>query len=292
MLIALKNSGLMSKYDISSLKGILSAAAPLSKDLIQTFESLLPHKTLGSGYGRTGEVVPTCRVTQGYGLTETSPVSHVMSVEEGVTHRGSIGRLVPTFQARIVDTETGLDVDYGQRGELWFRGPCVMKGYWGNPEATKNAFAPGGWFKTGDVAVVDEEGYFYIVDRVKELIKYKGYQVPPAELEALLLEHPKVADVGVIGVYDESKATELPRAYVAPAGGIENLPEEERAAYAEELIAWVQARVANHKRLRGGLIVVDAVPKSPTGKILRKILRDRAKEEVIQDTQATRGAKL
>ncbi len=104
--------------------------------------------------------VPRTRVTQGYGLTETSPISHIMTLQEGVEHPGKIGRLIPTIQARLVDTETGIDVKAGERGELWLRGPTVMKGYWRNEQATKNTFAEGGWFKTGDVATVDEEGYF------------------------------------------------------------------------------------------------------------------------------------
>jgi acyl-CoA synthetase (AMP-forming)/AMP-acid ligase II len=159
VLIVLLNSKNVPSYDISSLRGVMSGAAPLSADLAHAVQEKL-------GFG----------VTQGYGLTETSPVSHVMTLEESLGRKGRIGKLMPTYQARLV-AEDGKDViKQGERGELWVRGPSVMKGYWKNEEATKNTFAEGGWFMTGDVAEVDPQGYFAIVDRVKELIKYKGFQ--------------------------------------------------------------------------------------------------------------------
>ena len=159
VLIVLLNSQNVPKYDISSLRGVMSGAAPLSSDLAHAVQEKLK-------FG----------VTQGYGLTETSPVSHVMTVEESQGRKGYCGKLMPTYQARLV-AEDGKDViKQGERGELWLRGPSVMKGYWKNEEATKHTFADGGWFMTGDVAEVDKDGYFAIVDRVKELIKYKGFQ--------------------------------------------------------------------------------------------------------------------
>ena len=161
VLIVLLNSKNVPNYDISSLRGVMSGAAPLSADLAHAVQDKLK-------FG----------VTQGYGLTETSPVSHVMTVEESQGRKGRIGKLMPTYQARLV-SEDGKDVvsqGKGERGELWLRGPSVMKGYWRNVDATKNTFAEGGWFMTGDVAEVDDQGYFAIVDRVKELIKYKGFQ--------------------------------------------------------------------------------------------------------------------
>ncbi|WVR06523.1 hypothetical protein IAU60_003554 [Kwoniella sp. DSM 27419] len=265
------------RHDISTIRGLMCGAAPLSADLIALFEGKFP----------------SIKLTQGYGLTETTPVSHVMNLADSVGHPGQIGKLIPTYQARLVDTDTGKDVDKGQRGELWLRGPSVMKGYWKNAEATDNAFAPGGWFKTGDVAMVGEDGYFSIVDRVKELIKYKGFQVPPAELEALLLSHPDVLDVGVIGVYSNAEATEFPRAYVVPEGGLAAFSSDQaKKEYSDKLIAWVQSKVANHKRLRGGVVLIDAVPKSPSGKILRKDLRARAVQEEEAKVQGGRGAKL
>ncbi|KAK4683591.1 hypothetical protein P7C73_g6647, partial [Tremellales sp. Uapishka_1] len=160
VLVILAKSPNVDKYDLSSLRGMQCGAAPLSSDLALAVEKRLK----------------TCGVTQGYGLTETSPVTHVITLEEAPGRLGCVGRLMPTFQARLVGVETGEDVSSGQPGELWLRGPSVMKGYWKNEEATRNTFAEGGWFKTGDVAVIDDEGYFSIVDRVKELIKYKGFQ--------------------------------------------------------------------------------------------------------------------
>ncbi|OXG43526.1 AMP-binding protein [Cryptococcus neoformans] len=275
MMIALIHSSLVSSYDISSVRGFQSGAAPLSADLIRAFESRFPH----------------IQVTQGYGLTETTPVSHVMTLDESRHHPGAIGRVIPTYQARLVDAESGKDVEIGERGELWLKGPSVMKGYWRNEEATRNVFDDG-WFKTGDIAIVDDRKYFTIVDRVKELIKYKGFQVPPAELEALLLGHPNVADVGVIGVYDKSQATELPRAYIVPKGGLASLSLSDREKLSKEVHDWAAKKVANHKKLRGGVILIEAIPKSPSGKILRKDLRLLSIKEQEEGVKATRGAKL
>lgn len=144
IILALVHSRHASKYDISSLRAVQSGAAPLGNELTAAFEKRYQIK-----------------VTQGYGLTETSPVTHVMTAEESRGHSGQIGKLMPTFQCRIVDVDTGKDVQKrGERGEMWLRGPSVMKGYWRNAEATANTFAEGGWFKTGDVAVVDAAGYY------------------------------------------------------------------------------------------------------------------------------------
>ena len=286
VMIVLLNSSHVAKHDLSSLRGVQSGAAPLSAELCLRF-----YKQLG------------IRATQGYGLTETSPVTHVMSSAEGMDHAGSVGKLIPTYQARLVDPKTGKDVDTpGGEGELWLRGPSVMKGYWRNPEATRNTFAPDGWFMTGDVAIVDDQGFWSVVDRVKELIKYKGYQgtsshtqtpsvyfylltvVPPAELEALLLQHPDIADAAVIGIYMRSQATELPRAYIVPtAAKIAELKDATKLQLDEfqnGIATWIAKRVAGHKRLRGGVRVIPAVPKSPSGKILRKVLRDQAAKEM------------
>jgi 4-coumarate--CoA ligase len=161
------------------------------------------------------------------------------------------------------------------RGELWIRGPNVMKGYWRNPLATAATLTPSGWLKTGDIAYVDAHGKFFIVDRIKELIKVKGNQVAPAELEALLLEHPAVADAAVIGLRMEDDGDEMPRAYVVLGPG-----EKAQATAEEEIVRFVEERVARHKRITGGVVFVEAIPKNPSGKILRKWLRERAKEEV------------
>jgi acyl-CoA synthetase (AMP-forming)/AMP-acid ligase II len=166
---------------------------------------------------------------------------------------------------RIVDDD-GKDVEPGQEGEILLQGPIVFRGYHNNPEADKDAF-DGPWFKTGDVAIF-KNGMFYIVDRKKELIKYKGIQVAPAELEALLLSHPDILDAAVIGV--DGEGTEIPRAYVVA---------DRKKTSEESIKAWVKERVAGYKQLRGGVVFIDVIPKSPSGKILRKDLRALAKRE-------------
>ena len=166
----------------------------------------------------------------------------------------------------------GTEVPAGHTGELWIKGPNVFQGYHNNPEATKAALTSDGYFKTGDVGHQDADGNVFITDRVKELIKYKGFQVAPAELEGLLASHPLVDDVAVIGLYDRTQATEVPRAYVVRRQVPNQVSER-------ELAEWLAARVAPHKRLRGGIRFIDAVPKSPSGKILRRVLKARAEEE-------------
>ena len=233
--------------DLDSVRTIMSGAAPLGAELARQVAE------------RIG-----CTVVQGYGLTETSPVTHTIR-PSAENKPGSIGPPLPGTECRVVDPGTGSDVESGERGELWIRGPQVMRGYLHNPEATASTVDADGWLHTGDVAVVDEDGYFRIVDRLKELIKYKGFQVAPAELEALIITHPSVADVAVVGVPDE-EAGELPKAYIVAADGLDS----------EELIEWISERVSPQKRIR--LIeVVDEIPKSPSGKILRRLLRDRAR---------------
>ncbi|MGH2951891.1 MAG: AMP-binding protein [Solirubrobacterales bacterium] len=232
--------------DLSALETIMSGAAPLGGELSERVAS------------RIG-----CTVIQGYGLTETSPVTHVIR-PDGENVPGSIGRPLSRTECRIVDPESGGEVAEGERGELWIRGPQVMSGYLNNDEATAATLDADGWLHTGDIAVVDGDGFFEIVDRLKELIKYKGYQVAPAELEALLITHPAVGDVAVIGVADE-EAGELPKAFVVAAGD-ELDP--------GELMAWVAERVAPQKRVRM-VEEVEEIPKSPSGKILRRVLVER-----------------
>jgi len=159
-----------------------------------------------------------------------------------------------------------------------------------NPTSTKNSITEDGWFKTGDVAIIDDEGFYTIVDRQKELIKYKGFQVPPAELEFVLLQHPDIADSGVIGVESVTEATELPRAYVVHAKGLSSAAEQKQ--FGESVKKWIEGRVAKHKFLRGGVVVVDVIPKSASGKILRRELRDRAREEFAKEEISSTKAKL
>jgi len=229
--------------DLSSLRMIMSGAAPLGAELA------------GAVAARAG--TPTI---QGYGMTELSPVSHVSPLD--TEKRGMIGPPVPGTECRIVDPETGADVE---RGELWIRGPQVMKGYLNNEEATRETIDEDGWLHTGDVAEVDAEGYYAIVDRLKELIKYKGFQVPPAELEAIMLEHPAIIDCAVIGVPDD-EAGELPKGFVVIAEGSD--------VSDEEIMAFVAERVSPQKKLRL-LERIEAIPKSASGKILRRELSGR-----------------
>ena len=246
IILALAKHPAVDDHDLSALRGIKCGAAPLGAELTEQAS-----KRIGAP------------IRQGYGLTETSPVTHVGRLDRA-NKLGTIGQALPMTECRIVDPESGEDMAEGERGELWMRGPQVMKGYLNNEEATAATLDADGWLHTGDVAVIDSDGYFTIVDRLKELIKYKGYQVAPAELEALLATYPGVADVAVVGVADE-EAGELPKAFVVPADGqIET----------DELMAWVAERVAPQKQIR--LVeVTDEIPKSPSGKILRRVLRDR-----------------
>jgi acyl-CoA synthetase (AMP-forming)/AMP-acid ligase II len=203
-----------------------------------------------------------CVVQQGYGLTETSPAAHVTSDDPARIRYGSIGSPVANTECRVVDPATRRDVAPGDDGEIWIRGPQVMRGYLNRPDATSATVDPEGWLHTGDIGHADEDGHFYIVDRLKELIKYKGMQVAPAELESVLLSHPAVADAAVVPLPDED-AGEIPRAFVVLKA----------PATADELMAFVAQHVAPHKKVRR-LEFIDAIPKSPSGKILRRLLRD------------------
>ena len=245
VVLALAKHPAVDSYDLSSLVQVFSGAAPLGAEIAMEAE-----KRIG------------CEVVQGYGMTELSPVSH--TTPPGMFKAGSSGVTVSNTESRIVDPDTGEDQPFGERGELWVRGPQVMKGYLNNPEATAATLDSDGWLHTGDVAIIDDDHHMTIVDRVKELIKYNGFQVPPAELEALLT-HPEVNDVAVIGIPDES-AGELPKAFIVRSPGSE--------VTAEDLQAFVAEHVASYKHIR--LVeFIDEIPKSASGKILRRLLRDQ-----------------
>lgn len=235
-----------------------SGAAPLTKELVESFYARLK--------------VP---VKQGYGLSECSPTTHTLAWGCWRTAVGSVGALLPNMTAKYV-SEDGNEVPVGQTGELWMKGPNIMLGYLNNPAATANAITPDGYFKSGDIGYQDKDGNFWITDRVKELIKYKGFQVAPAELEGLLLGHEGVADCAVTGVFIDHLATEVPRAFVVPSEGAKMT--------GEELMKWVESRVAHHKRLRGGVRFVKEIPKSVSGKILRRVLKAQATEEEKNNT--------
>jgi len=200
-------------------------------------------------------------VLQGYGLTETSPVTH--STPEGTYNPASVGVTISNTETRIVDPATGDDLGVGLDGEIWIRGPQVMQGYLNNPEATAATIDADGWLHTGDIGHFDDNGLLFIVDRLKELIKYKGFQVPPAELEGILLTHPAITDAAVIGIPDV-EAGEIPKAFVvaAPGSGLD----------AQAVMDYVGEHVASYKRVRE-VEFIDAIPKSASGKILRRELR-------------------
>lgn len=225
-------------------------------------------------------------IRQAYGLSETSPTVYMQPWDSWRRKVGSCGVLIPSMGAKFIsipdesssEANEPVELPRGSTGELWLKGPNVFLDYHNNPTATANAKTPDGWYKTGDVGYEDEDGFFYVTDRVEELIKYKGSQVAPAELEGLLVAHERVGDVAVVGVENASLGTEVPRAYVVPStpfGGpsaaVKFGPKEEK-----EICDWLSKRVAQQKRLRGGVTFVDQIPKSVTGKILRRILRDQA----------------
>jgi acyl-CoA synthetase (AMP-forming)/AMP-acid ligase II len=200
-------------------------------------------------------------------MTEVSPLSHA-TVPSQENKPGSVGYCLPNTECKIVDYETGAELGPNEEGEIWVRGPQVMKGYLGNTQATKKMILPDGWLRTGDIGYSDEDGRLFVVDRLKELIKYKGRQVAPAELEALLLSHPAVADAGVIPSPNE-EAGEVPKAFIVLKD----------AATADEIISYVAERVAPHKRIRK-VEFVSQIPRSPAGKILRRILVEQERRTI------------
>ncbi|KAF8689650.1 acetyl-CoA synthetase, partial [Rhizoctonia solani] len=277
VLVVLASHPVVDKYDFSSLRFLFCGAAPLRAELIASVQSRLR--------GRGAEVL----VPQGCGLTEMSPTVLLTPLHRATEKIGSAGELLPNLEARLVG-EDGLDVELGQPGELWLRGPSVMKGYLNNPTATRNAITPDGWFKTGDVVIRDKDGFYTIIDRLKELIKYKGSQVPPADLENVLLSHPDIIDAGVIGIESVEQATELPsRAYIVHRAGHDSFSSsEKRHAFESGVQSWIQSRVAKHKYLRGGVTLIESIPKSPSGKILRRELRKYAQTELANETSKSK----
>lgn len=247
IVLALAKHPAVAAHDLSSLEYVLCSAAPLDAELAQACSKRL-------------RLPP---ILQAYGMTELSPGTHVVPLDARDAPPGAVGKLLPSTEMRIVPLD-GAEGGDGT-GEIHIRGPQVMKGYLGRPEETAAMIDAEGWLHTGDVGRVDAGGWLHVVDRVKELIKYKGYQVPPAELEAVLLTHPWVADAAVIGVVDE-EGNEVPKAYVVPQQGAD--------LTAEEVVAHVAARVAPYKKVRR-VEFTDAIPRAASGKILRRELRAR-----------------
>ena len=250
IVLKLAKDPIVDNYDFSTLKTIFSGAAPLGADL--TRECI----------ERIG-----CTIRQGYGMTETSPVTHSSPADSAKMKLGSIGPPAPNTECKLVDPATGAELGPNQEGEVCVRGPQVMTGYLNNPDATARTIDADGWLHTGDIGYADDDGHFYIVDRVKELIKYKGFQIAPAELEAVLVTHPAVADAAVIPFPDD-EAGEVPKAFVV-------LKSE---ASAEAIKEFVSTRVAPYKKIRE-IEFIDQIPKSLSGKILRRVLveKERAK---------------
>lgn len=243
IVLGLAKHPLVDNYDLSSLRTIISGAAPLGAALEKECSTRLD-----------------CIVSQGYGMTEASPVTHFRLHGDGAHKPGSIGPTIPNTECKIVDVVSGAVLTNGAEGELWIRGPQVMKGYLNNPTASRNTVDREGWLHTGDIGYVDGEDFFYIADRLKELIKYKGMQVAPAEIEATLLTHPAIADAAVIGKADE-EAGEVPKAFVVLKGEVTTA----------EIMAFIAERVAPHKRVRE-VEIISQIPKSSSGKILRRVL--------------------
>ncbi|KXG52837.1 AMP-dependent synthetase/ligase [Penicillium griseofulvum] len=265
----------VSKYDLSSVRKIMSAAAPLTIELASALEAKL------SAIAKTQVFC-----TQSWGLTETSPMATTIPNDRMDKRNTGVGCLVPNMQLRFVDPESMKDAAVKSDGstepaEIWCRGPNVVSGYYNNDKATKESYHVDEdgmrWFRTGDIGTIDRDGYVAILDRIKEMIKYKGLQVIPSELEGKLVDHPDVEDAAVTGIWVEEKATELPVAFVVLS---RQAKDRDQKAVVDGIHAWLNERVSNHKRLRGGIQVLSQIPKSPSGKILRRQLRDLLKSQV------------
>lgn len=256
--LALAKHPMVDNFDLSKVRGAFSAAAPLGESVAEAL------------YARLG-----FRVSQAYGMTEVSGACHLGPTTEDKIKPASGGRLMPNTECRIVDVASGKEVATGEQGEIQVRGPIVMQGYFGQSGATAATIDREGWLRTGDIGYVDADGDFFIVDRTKELIKFKAFQVAPAELESVLLANPAIADACVIGIADE-EAGEVPKAYVVKKGEIS----------ADEVMAWVAGRVAPFKKIRA-VEFIDQLPKSPTGKLLRRVLKQQERDRA---EAAQRGA--
>jgi acyl-CoA synthetase (AMP-forming)/AMP-acid ligase II len=254
IVLAMAKHPAISNYDLSSLRRILTGAAPVAEATMKACMERL-----------------RCKVMQGYGMTEASGATHMHLLDTPIEKLNSVGVCVRNSETMIVDVESGKPLDANQQGEVWTRGPNIMRGYLNRPEETAACLDKDGWYHTGDIGYMDADGYLYIVDRLKELIKYSGYQVAPAELEAVLVSHEGVADAAVIPSPDDEHG-EVPKAFVVKKSDVS----------AQQLMAYVAERVAPHKKIRL-LEFVDQIPKSPSGKILRRVLVE--KERAMKSRQ-------
>lgn len=257
IVVAVAKSDEAASHDLSSVRMVLSGAAPMGKDIEDAFMAKLPGAVLG----------------QGYGMTEAGPVLSMclaFAKEPFKVKSGACGTVVRNAELKIVDPDTGKSLARNLPGEICIRGQQIMKGYLNNPEATKNSIDADGWLHTGDVGFVDDDDEIFIVDRLKEIIKYKGLQVAPAEIEALLITHPSIADAAVVGKQVEPEIGEIPVAFVAKAKGSELSEDDVKQFVAKEVIYYKKVRE---------VIFVDKIPKAPSGKILRKELRKQLQQQ-------------
>ncbi|PRQ19050.1 putative AMP-dependent synthetase/ligase, AMP-binding enzyme domain-containing protein [Rosa chinensis] len=235
-------------HSLQSLKQVSCGAAPLSMKLIEDFVQALPHVDF----------------IQGYGMTETTAVGTRGFNTEKIRKYSSIGLLAPNMQAKVVDWNTGSFLPPASIGELWLRGPSIMKGYLNNARATMSTIDNDGWLHTGDISYFDEDGYLHVCDRIKEIIKYKGFQIAPADLEAVLISHPEILDVGVTGATDE-ECGEVPVAFV--------VRKHDSELSQEDIMDYVARQVSPHKKVRK-VVFTHSIPRSAAGKILRRELRN------------------
>ncbi|TVT99505.1 hypothetical protein EJB05_55116, partial [Eragrostis curvula] len=257
IVVAVAKSDRAAAHDLSSVRMVMSGAAPMGKDIEDAFLAKLPGAVLG----------------QGYGMTEAGPVLSMclaFAKEPFKVKSGACGTVVRNAELKIIDPDTGKSLGRNEHGEICIRGQQIMKGYLNNPEATKNTIDAEGWLHTGDVGYVDDDDEIFIVDRLKEIIKYRGFQVAPAELEALLITHPSIADAAVVGKQVDPDIGEIPIAFIAKAEGCELSEDEVKQFVAKEVIYY--------KKIRE-VIFVDKIPKAPSGKILRKELRKQLQQQ-------------
>jgi acyl-CoA synthetase (AMP-forming)/AMP-acid ligase II len=251
VILAVTKSSLWDRFRLDKVRYAISGAAPLGADLQQAFEQ------------RTGVTLG-----QAWGMTEATAILTITPDDRERRKLGSCGYLLPSSEARVMDVTSGKELGAGETGEIWLRGPQIMQGYWKQPQATTETLVGDGWMRTGDIGSFDSDGQVFLVDRLKELIKYKALQVAPAELEDVIQAHPAVLDAAVVGAPDP-EAGEIPMAFVVRRQGM--------ALDAQELMHYVAGRVAPHKKIRA-VEFVTHVPKSPTGKILRRVLKQMVAE--------------